>query len=63
MTLVPNLDLGHVADQEVRDRLGDIVARKADIAASAPGTNEKDFQAASVKIKRGDFDDDAISPT
>jgi hypothetical protein len=52
------LDLGHVPDQEVRDRLADVATRKANIDASGPGTTERDFQAASKKIRRGDFEDD-----
>jgi hypothetical protein len=52
------LDIGHLPDQEIRDRLADVVTRKANVDASAPGTTDRDFQAASKKIKRGDFEDD-----
>lgn len=52
------LDLGHVPDQEVRDRLTEITARKAEIDSTAPGTAERHFKRAQQKIDRGDFDDD-----
>lgn len=52
------LDLGRLPNQEVRDHLADVVTRKANIDESTPGTAERDFQAASKKIQRGDFEDD-----
>lgn len=52
------LDLGHLPEQDVRERLAEITNRKAGIDASAPGTTERDFRAASKKIARGDFEDD-----
>jgi hypothetical protein len=52
------LDLGHLPDQEVRERLGDIATRKAEIDSTSPGTAERHFRRAQEKVGRGDFDDD-----
>jgi hypothetical protein len=55
------LDLGHVADQQVRDRLREITDRKAEIDSAAPGTAERHYRTAKKKIERGDFDDEEPS--
>lgn len=52
------LDLGYVPDQQVRDGLSDITARKAEIDSTAPGTAERHYRTAKKKIDRGDFDGD-----
>lgn len=55
------LDLGHIPDQQVRDRLSEITGRKAEIDSTAPGTAERHYRRAKKKIDRGDFDDDPSS--
>jgi hypothetical protein len=52
------LDLGHVPDQPVRDRLSEITDRKAEIDSTAPVTAERHYRTAKKKIERGDFDDE-----
>jgi len=52
------LDLGFVPDQQVRDRMGEISQRKAEIDSTAPGTAERHYRKAKTKIDRGDFEDD-----
>lgn len=52
------LDLGHVLDQQVRDGLSGITARKTEIDKTAPGTAERHYRIAKRKIDGGDFDDD-----
>lgn len=52
------LDLGHVPDQQVRDRLSEITDRKAAIDSTAPGTAERHYRTAKKKVDRGDFNDD-----
>lgn len=52
------LDLGHIPDEEVRDRLSEITDRKAEIDSTAPGTAERHYRKARKKIDRGDFEDD-----
>lgn len=53
---VLRFDVSAKPQAEVRDALRSTAERKAEIDNSAPSTTERDFEAASLKIKRGDFD-------
>ena len=44
--------------KQVRDRMGEISQRKAEIDSTAPGTAERHYRKAKTKIDRGDFEDD-----